>query len=68
MTLLRGLGVAELTTPELTGEWEYKLAQMEHGKLKRERVHARDRGDDRSTSSRRRRSTTATRSPATTRR
>ena len=37
MTLLRGLGVEELTKPELTGEWEYKLAQMEHGKLSRDR-------------------------------
>lgn len=36
MTLLRGLGVEELSKPELTGEWEYKLAQMEHGKLGRE--------------------------------
>ena len=36
MTLLRGLGVEELSRPELTGEWEYKLAQMEQGKLKRE--------------------------------
>jgi DNA topoisomerase-3 len=36
MTLLRGLGVEELTQPELTGEWEYKLSQMERGKLKRE--------------------------------
>ncbi len=36
MTLLRGLGVEELSQAELTGEWEYKLAQMEHGKLKRE--------------------------------
>jgi DNA topoisomerase-3 len=36
MTLLRGLGVAELTQPELTGEWEYKLAQMERGRLRRE--------------------------------
>ena len=36
MTLLRGLGVAELTAPELTGEWEYKLAQMERGKISRE--------------------------------
>ncbi len=36
MTLLRGLGVEELSRAELTGEWEYKLAQMEHGKLKRE--------------------------------
>jgi DNA topoisomerase-3 len=36
LTLLRGLGVAELTMPELTGEWEYKLAQMERGRLDRE--------------------------------
>ena len=35
MTLLNGLGVNELTQPELTGEWEYKLLQMERGKLKR---------------------------------
>ena len=35
LTLLRGLGVAELTMPELTGEWEYKLSQMEKGKLSR---------------------------------
>ena len=35
MTLLRGLGVEELSRPELTGEWEYKLAQMEHGRLSR---------------------------------
>ncbi len=36
MTLLRGLGVAELTAPELTGEWEFKLAQMERGGISRE--------------------------------
>jgi DNA topoisomerase-3 len=36
MTLLRGLGVKELTAPELTGEWEYKLSQMERGKLARD--------------------------------
>jgi len=35
MTLLHGLGVPELFSPELTAEWEFKLAQMEHGKLKR---------------------------------
>ncbi len=35
MTLLRGLGVEELSKAELT-EWECKLAQMEHGKLGRE--------------------------------
>jgi DNA topoisomerase III len=36
MTLLHGLGVPELFSPELTAEWEHKLAQMEHGRLKRE--------------------------------
>ncbi|WP_018418959.1 MULTISPECIES: DNA topoisomerase III [Paraburkholderia] len=36
MTLLRGLGVKELTAPELTGEWEYKLSQMERGNLPRD--------------------------------
>ncbi|NDC08987.1 MAG: DNA topoisomerase III [Oxalobacteraceae bacterium] len=36
MTLLRGLGVAELTAPELTGEWESKLARMERGEISRE--------------------------------
>src|SRR5256885_8000414 len=36
MTLLHGLGVPELFSPELTADWEFKLAQMEHGKLKRE--------------------------------
>ncbi|MDP3700998.1 MAG: DNA topoisomerase III [Hylemonella sp.] len=36
MTLLRGLGVEELSRPELTGEWEYKLSEMEHGRLSRE--------------------------------
>ena len=35
MTLLRGLDVQELCKPELTGEWEYKLAQMERGELPR---------------------------------
>ncbi len=29
-------GRPELFAPELTAEWEFKLAQMEHGKLKRE--------------------------------
>ena len=35
MTLLRGLGVEELSTPELTGEWEHKLALMEKGQMSR---------------------------------
>jgi DNA topoisomerase-3 len=33
--LLNGLGIPELTSPELTGEWEFKLNQMACGKLKR---------------------------------
>ena len=35
-TLLRGLGVEELSKPELTGGWEHKLSLMEHGQLSRE--------------------------------
>jgi DNA topoisomerase III len=36
MTLLRGLGVEDLTKPELTGNWEYQLAEMEKGHLERD--------------------------------
>lgn len=36
LTLLRGLGIAALSMPELTGEWEYKLSQLEKGQLNRE--------------------------------
>lgn len=36
LTLLRGLDIPELASPEMTGEWEYKLKEMEHGKLKRD--------------------------------
>ncbi|MGY2491116.1 DNA topoisomerase III [Cupriavidus sp. CP313] len=36
MTLLRGLGVLELTQAELTGEWEHKLSQIERGRMKRD--------------------------------
>ncbi|MCC6535026.1 MAG: DNA topoisomerase III [Burkholderiales bacterium] len=32
---LRHFGVTELTSPELTGDWEFKLKQMEHGELAR---------------------------------
>jgi DNA topoisomerase-3 len=35
-TLLRGLGVEDLTKPELTGNWEYQLSEMEKGRLSRE--------------------------------
>jgi DNA topoisomerase-3 len=33
---LRHFGVTEITSPELTGDWEYKLKLMEGGKLRRE--------------------------------
>ncbi len=33
--LLGQIGVSTLSSPELTGEWEYRLKQMENGKLKR---------------------------------
>ncbi|MCM8594670.1 DNA topoisomerase III [Accumulibacter sp.] len=35
MTLLNGLGICELTAPEMTGEWEWKLARMERGEMSR---------------------------------
>jgi DNA topoisomerase III len=33
ITLLRGLNIPELSSPELTGDWEFKLKQMERGEL-----------------------------------
>jgi DNA topoisomerase-3 len=36
MTLLNGLGVTELTQPELTGEWEHKLGRIEKGEFTRD--------------------------------
>jgi DNA topoisomerase III len=35
ITLLRGIGVPLLSSPELTGEWEYQLKLMEQGRLER---------------------------------
>jgi DNA topoisomerase-3 len=35
LTLLRGIGIPELCSPELTGDWEFKLKQMEQGQLMR---------------------------------
>ncbi|MGH8101211.1 MAG: DNA topoisomerase, partial [Chthoniobacterales bacterium] len=37
ITLLRNLQTDALSTPELTGEWEYRLKEMAHGKLDRQR-------------------------------
>ncbi len=36
MTLLNGLGINELTQPELTGEWEWKLGRIEKGEFTRQ--------------------------------
>ena len=33
---LRHFGATEITSPELTGDWEFKLKQMERGRLPRE--------------------------------
>jgi len=35
MFALKHFGINEITSPELTGDWEYKLRQMERGELKR---------------------------------
>jgi len=35
MFALKHFGINEITSPELTGNWEYKLKQMERGELKR---------------------------------
>ncbi|MEK6735631.1 MAG: DNA topoisomerase III [Pseudomonadota bacterium] len=35
ITLLRGLKIPELISPELTGNWEFQLRQIEQGNLKR---------------------------------
>jgi len=36
MTLLNGLGIEELTQPELTGDWEWKLGRIEKGEFTRD--------------------------------
>jgi DNA topoisomerase-3 len=36
MTLLRGLAIEDLTRPDLTGNWEHQLAEMEQGRLSRD--------------------------------
>lgn len=66
MTLLRGLQVDELCRADLTGEWEYKLAQMEKGALSRA-AFMQEIAAMTEKSCARPRSTTATPSPVTTR-
>ncbi len=36
ITLLRGLEIPQLSSPELTGEWEFKLNLMARGQMKRD--------------------------------
>ncbi len=36
ITLLRAIRIEMLTRPDLTGEWEHRLREMEHGRLPRE--------------------------------
>src|SRR4030095_6317708 len=38
MTLLHGLGIPALFSPELTAEWEYRLGPREHGRAKRREI------------------------------
>lgn len=40
MIALHGLGIPELYSPEMTAEWEHKLAQMQEGKMSREEFMA----------------------------
>ncbi|MEN9573505.1 MAG: topoisomerase [Verrucomicrobiota bacterium] len=40
IALLNGLSIPELTKPELTGDWEFKLRQMQRGQLGREQFMA----------------------------
>src|SRR5437762_5967933 len=35
ITLLRGIGVSALCSPEMTGEWEHKLKRIQEGEMKR---------------------------------
>lgn len=36
ITLLRGIGIPALTSPEMTGDWEFRLKRMERGEMARE--------------------------------
>jgi DNA topoisomerase-3 len=40
MTLLRGLAIEDLTKPDLTGNWEHQLSEMENGRLSRDEFMA----------------------------
>src|SRR2546423_4124492 len=40
ITLLRGIGVSALCSPEMTGEWEHKLKRIQEGEMKRKEFMA----------------------------
>jgi len=40
ITLLRGIGITELCSPEMTGEWEHKLKRMAKGDMERKEFMA----------------------------
>ena len=40
ITLLKGIGVSALCSPEMTGEWEHKLKQIQQGEMKRKEFMA----------------------------
>ena len=44
INLLKGIGITALCSPEMTGEWESKLKQMEQGGLQRNEFMAQIRG------------------------
>ena len=46
MELLNGLGIPELTKPELTGDWEFQLKEMQRQKSQPRAIHVRHRGHD----------------------
>ena len=39
MELLNGLGIPELTKPELTGDWEFNCSRCSAGRISRDRIH-----------------------------
>ena len=40
ITLLKGIGVSALCSPEMTGEWEHKLKRIQNGEMKRKEFMA----------------------------
>ena len=65
MELLNGLGIPELTKPELTGDWEFQLKEMQRKKISRDGIHGGHRGHDARASWTARNILSTTRFPAT---